>query len=185
MPLAHFSKVFGVKEVRLAQLLTDPAGGAATYGATVAVPGAKEVAITGVVNTKYLRGDNSLLDADAVFEHMEATFSFGKQNLDLYALMTDAAVVDAGVTPNQSSTWTFLRTTNLKYFQIDCRSVSADFIQGDVRFTLYKCKIMALPTMGLAEEDYRHAQLNVAVMPRIADNQWISEIFRETAAALP
>jgi hypothetical protein len=183
--VTHVSKVFAIKEARISKLLTDPTGAPpATYGASVVLSGSQKLTLAGTIKVVYLRGDNQLLDSDAVLETMTATLDYAKLNLDAMAVMFSTAVADTGTTPNQLATWPFKNTDTLNYFKIEARSAGADPIAGDVLFSLWKCKITAFPPIGLAEEDYQRSSLTLTVVPRLADNNWISPVIRETAAVL-
>ncbi len=185
MALVHYSKVFAVKEMKIAKMLTDPTGAPpATYGASIPLPGAKKLAITGVVNSKFLRGDNVLLDADAVWDSLSATIDYAKFSLDAMAVFYSTAVVDSGSTPNQLATLAMKNTDTLNYWKLEARSASADPIAGDFLFSLWKCKLGSFPTTGLMEEDYQLANATVNMVPRLADNNWLSVVLRETAVAL-
>src|SRR6266568_1930540 len=114
MPLVHYSKVFACKEIKIAKLLTDPTGvPPATYGASVPLVGSKKLQIQGTVNSKFLRGDNRLLDADAVMENITATVDYAKLSLDAMSVMFSTVVVDSGTTPNQLATWPMSNTDTL------------------------------------------------------------------------
>lgn len=185
MALSHVSKTFGTQQIRIAKMLTDPAGvPPATYGTSVALVGAKKVTIAGTINTKFLRGDNVLLDADTVWETLTATIDYAKLSLDAMAVMFSTAVVDSGTTPNQLATLGMKNTDTLNYFKLEARSVSADTIGGDVLFSLWKCKLASFPTIGVNEEDYQLSNISIVLVPRLADNLWLTPVLRETAAAL-
>jgi Tfp pilus assembly protein PilX len=185
MALSHFSKVFAIKELKIAKLLTDPtAAPPATYGTSSALVGSKKLTINGTVNSKYLRGDNRLLDADAVLDSVTAVVDYAKLSLDAMSIMFSTLVVDSGTTPNQLATWQLANTDSMNYFKIEGRAVGADPTAGDVLFSLWKCKISSFPTIGLNEEDYQVSALNLIVVPRLADNFWLQSVIRETAVAL-
>lgn len=185
MALSHFSKVFAVKELKIAKLLTDPTGAPpTTYGSSVALVGSKKLTIAGSVNSKYLRGDNRLLDADAVMDSVTATVDYAKLSLDAMAVMFSTVVVDSGTTPNQLATWQMANTDVMQYFKIEGRAAGADPAAGDVLFSLWKCKLSSFPTIGLNEEDYQTSSMGLVVVPRLSDNFWINVVIRETAVAL-
>jgi hypothetical protein len=185
LALVHYSKSFGVKEMKVAKLLTDPTGAPpATYGTSIPLVGSQKMSLTGVINSKFLRGDNMLLDADAVWDSLTATVDYAKISLDAMSVFYSTATVDSGTTPNQLATLGMKNTDVLQYFKLEGRSASADPIAGDFLFSLWKCKLASFPTLGLMEEDYQRAALTVNLMPRLADNLWISAVIRETAAAL-
>ena len=185
MPLAHFSKLYGTKDAKIAKLLTDPSGGSATYGTSIDVPGIKSVVLGGDIEVKELRGDNVLLDTDSSLSNITVTFNYAKLQLDALAVMLGGAVADSGVTPNQIAKWSLLGTDTLfANFKFSAQVFSTDFPGGDAIIELYKCKISSFPEMGTEEEDYQLLSQDATVVPRLADAKWLDISFRETTAAL-
>lgn len=189
MALSHVTKIFAVKEMKIAKLLTDPSGAPpATYGTSVPLTGAQKLTITGTVNTKFLRGDNRLLDSDAVLDSIKGVVDYAKVSADALAILFSTAAVDSGSTPNQLTTWQMASTDTMNYFKIEGRAASADLpasgTASDVLFSLWKCKIDIFPPLGLMEEDYQRSNFSFTALPRLADNYWLNVVVRETAVAL-
>lgn len=189
MPLSHFSKVFAVVDAKVAKLTADPSGGTPTYATSVDVPGIKTVGITGAIESKELRGDNALLDKDAIISNVAASVEHAKLSLDALAVFLGGSVVDAGTTPNQTATWDLVGGSTApskpQPFRIEALSATADTIGGAVKFTLHKCLLDSLPEMGLEEEDYRTSSFDVATTPlNGTGNKWLSVVLQETATAL-
>lgn len=184
MPLSHSTKVFAVTDCKIYPITADPEGGTTTYGAAVDVPGIKSVAITGSIESKTLRGDNRLLDSDAVLGGVEVAIEHGKLSLDVLSVMLGGAVVDDGTTPSETATWGLTDASKPMPFKLEAKSASADPIAGDVHFVLYKVALASFPEMGLAEEDYRTHSVSGAAMPRLSDGKWIDTVIHETAADL-
>lgn len=183
MTLSHFTKVYGSKKASIAALLTDPAGGSATYAASTVVPGIQQVAISGTVDSKELRGDNTLLDSDAVLHRIDVTIDWAKFNFDILATILGWTVVDAGTTPNQTVTADLVSPVSLGYFKLDVQAVTSDVIGGDIHFILPKLKISSFPDMGTAQEDYRLQKVQAIAVPLISTSKWITVQAHETAAA--
>lgn len=185
MPLNHVSKVFAIKDLKVFPLTADPAGGSATYGTGVDVPGAKSLTITGDVNTVELRGDNTSLDRASSLGTIDVAIEFAKLSLDVLSAITNATVVDSGTTPNQTAVWTLAGTSQLSYIGMTAIAVGADTITGDVMFSIYKAIPTSFPELGLAEEDYKTNSLSFGAVPLLATgNKWIGAALRETTAAL-
>jgi hypothetical protein len=183
--LSHVSKEFAIKECKISKMLTDPSGAPpATWAASVPLVGAKKLTYAEKIATKYLRGDSRPLDSDSVREQGDGTFSCAKLNLDAMAVFFGTAVVDSGSTPNQLATWKTLSTDQLNYFKLEARSLSADYVAGDILVTLYKCKLTSGPTRGMMEEDYQLFDFAFTFIPLLADNSWYQEVERETAVVL-
>ena len=187
MPLAHFSKMFAVEDAKVAKLLTDPAGGAATYGALIDVPGIKEVTLSGTIETKELRGDNSLLDIITKLRSLAITVSHAKMSLDLLPIFLGGTTADSGVTPSQKVTYDLAGTDAPNYFKFEAASPAngVDFVGGDGHMLLHKCMVSGIPDIGFAEEDYRNVGFSAASTPLLATGKkWLTVVFNETAAAI-
>lgn len=189
MPISHFSKVFAVQDAKVAKMLTDVSGGSATYATSVDVPGIKTVTISGSIESKTLRGDNALLDRDAVISEVSASVEHAKLSLDVLAVMLGGSVVDSGTTPNMVGTYSIVGGSTAPskpaYFRLEAVSVSADTVGGNVKFALPKAILDSMPDMGLAEEDYQTSSFDVQTMPLLATgNKWLDIVFSETAAVL-
>ena len=183
MTLSHVSKSYGSKAARIAPMLTDPAGGTPTYGSSVLVPGIQQVIITGTVDAKELRGDNTLLDADAVLRKIDVTIDWAKFSFDVLNAILGATIVDTGASPNQVTSMDITSPVILPYFKLEVQTASADPVGGDLHFTLWKLKISSFPEMGTALEDYRLQKVAAIAVPRISDGKWISPVENETKVA--
>lgn len=184
MPIKHFTKVFAVADAKIAPLLSDPEGGTPEYGPAVDVPGIKSVTVSGEIETKTLRGDNTLLDQDSVITGISVSFEYAKLSLDVLAAVLTAPVQDSGTTPDQIASMDITNTTRLRPFRFDAVSVSSDTIGGDVMLTLWKCVLSSFPELGMAEEDYKTQPLEAGAMPLLSTGKWLTPSIRETAEPL-
>lgn len=183
-PISHVTKVFAAKDAKVYPLTTDPAGGSATYGTGVDIPGLKKVEITGDINSAELRGDNALMDVQSAIGSIKVSVEFAKLSLDILAAFFGNLVTDSGTTPNQKSTWNLLGTSNLAYIGMTAQAVGADVVTGDVQFALPKLMLTSFPELGLEEEDYKTSKVEFAAVPRLADGKWLTAVLNETAAAV-
>lgn len=187
MPLSHISKAYAVEDAKIYEMTADPAGGSATYGTAIDVPGIKEVTISGTVNSKELRGDNALLDARSVLKSLSATVSHAKISLSVLPVLLGGATVDSGSTPNMLATFDLLGSDTPNYFKLVAKTPAdgADTIGGDVLITLHKCVVSGLPDIGFAEEDYRIVGFSAVCAPLLATaNKWMTIALRESAAVI-
>lgn len=188
MTLSHVTKVYGIKDCKIAKMTADPAGGSATYAASVDIPGVVSVALTQAMANKLLKGDNTLLDADVtVSDPWTGKLIFSKLGFDVEAVLFGATVVDAGTTPNQTVTLTQSGGTATtpsvpNYFRLEGIAANSDLIGGDLHMTWFKCKISG-GTAGFAEEDYMKADFDMIAIPRLSDGQWMTRVLNETATA--
>lgn len=186
MPLKHNSKVYAVTDCKIARLTSDPDGGAAVYGTSIDVPGIKSMEIGGDINSSELRGDNSLLDQTSTIGSVTVSVEHAKVSLDVLNILLGGTVTDAGVAPNQTSTFSLGRDSTPQYFRIEGKTPAngSDFAGGDVHFVLYKCIVSSFPDLGFAEEDYRTVSFEAVALPRLADGKQLDAVFNETAVAI-
>lgn len=189
MPLAHFSKRYGVNDAAVYKLTTDPSGAAPTYATKVDVPGVKSLDMGLDVKTQTLRGDNALLAADSVLEQVKGKLTYAKFSFDVWAAMLSSTVADSGTTPNQKSTMTVAQTDAPAYHKIEAQTKQVDYVTGDIHAIAYK----AMPGTiagGFNEEDYQEESYEFIAVPLIGTitggpaNAWFTLIANETAAAI-
>ncbi|MFF2228606.1 phage tail protein [Streptomyces globisporus] len=187
MPISRVTKLYAVKDAKIAPLLTDPAGGTPSYGVAIDVPGIKSMEISGDVEVKELRGDNQLLDSDSSLTNVTVAFPHAKLSLDVMAGLLGGDVTDAGTGSTESSTWDLDSDAKpLPFKLIGATPVGGgDLIGGDVHFTLHKCILSSFPGLGLAEEDYRTIETEARAVPLISTGKWLSVQINETAVAIP
>ena len=185
MALIHETKVFAASDCRISKLLTDPAGAPTTYAASVNVPGIKSLAVSRVYNQKELRGDNQLLDTEAILERITLKIAYAKLAFDAEAIITGATVTDSGTTPNQIAKLRVLPTDSIPNWKLEASCVRADVPGSDVHIVAYKCRISANLDMGLNDEDYQLFAFEATASPTIGTPlSWMDEIYNETAAVI-
>lgn len=186
MPLVHFTKVFAVEDAKMALVTADVAGAATTYGAVIDVPGVKSVKLTGDLEVKELRGDNTLLDKDAVLTALAIEVEHAKLGFDLLPAV-GLTIADSGTTPNQKVTASLVAGSRPKPFKFEAKTPTGgvDYLTGDHHIVLYKCIMNGFPEMGLAEEDYQTVTFGADAMPTQGTGQkWLDLVMNETAAVI-
>jgi hypothetical protein len=184
--LVHFTKVFACKDARIYPLTADT-GGAPTYGTGVDVPGVKSLEISGDIDKKELRGDNTLLDVFSVLKNVNGKLGHAKLSLDMLATMLGSAVVDSGTTPNQKATWSLTSASAPKYWKVEAATPTdgVDFVGGDLHVLFFKAVLSSFPGMGLAEEDYQVPGIEFGTVSAISNGKWMDVVANETAVAIP
>ncbi|MGW6598503.1 phage tail protein [Streptomyces sp. NPDC055036] len=187
MPISRVTKLYAVEDCKIFPLLTDPAGGTATYGEGIDVPGIKSMEISGDVEVKELRGDNGLLDSDAAISNITVSYPHAKLSLDVLKALVSSTVTDSGTTPSQKSKWSMKQGAKPLPYKIEGKTPTSggDLVGGDVHFRLFKCVMSSFPGLGLAEEDYRTVENEARAVPLISTGEWIDVEINETAAAIP
>ncbi len=190
MPLQHFTKVFAVTDAKLAQVTADAPGAATAYAASIDLPGIKSFKVTGTVDTKQLRGDNVVLDADSVLTELKVAVEHAKLSIDALAAMGIGAVTDTGTTPAQRAALSMTGPQGVapfraRPFKLSAVSATADPVNGNVDYVLSKCVLSKFPDLGLAEEDYQTASFEVSTFPCLGTGfKWFDLGLNETALAL-
>lgn len=187
--LSHQSKLFGVNDAALFKMLTDPPAAPPTYSSKVDVVGVKSLTAQLSMAVKTLRGDNTLLAADAVFQEIKGDLKFAKFNFDALAAATTATVSDTVGPPGLTKTTLsqFDLPANIK---IEAQSKQVDYIGGDVHFILWKCIGTSFDAFGFNEEDYNTQGISYTAFPLIGTptgfpaNSWASAVANETAIAI-
>lgn len=185
--LPHFTPVFSVDNAAWTPMLTDPPGGTSTYSTKIDVPGIQNVQLDPDLLQKELFGDNAIIARAAkarafIFKAMAAKIS-----LDLLASLLGGAVVDAGTTPNQTTTYTLLNSDAAKYGKLEYRVLGVELPGaaggGDLHFIGWKCKLSSTSLQANMEDFAPHA-FDVTAIARSSDGKMISLVENETAVAL-
>lgn len=187
MPLSAVSKFYAVSDAKIAKLTADPAGGTATYATSIDVPGIKGVTISGNIKTSELRGDNQLLDSNSTLTNITCSISYAKLSVDVLPVVLGGATAAAGVTPNQTQTYTLGGTDTFSYFRLEARTPTggSDSVTGSANITLHKLILSSFPDMGFSEEDYKIFAMEATAVPLLATgNKWLTVSLNETAVAL-
>lgn len=186
--LSHTTKLYAVEDCKIAPLTADPEGGTTTYGSLLDVPGIKSISLTGSVESKSLRGDNSLLDSDAVLTELSGSIEHAKLSLDVLAAILGFVVTDSGTTPSQVTNAILSGdTARLKPFALWGKTPTGGSdagLSGDSLLLFYKAKLSSFPEIGLVEEDYATVSMEFSIIPRLSDKKWVKIGLRETAAPL-
>ena len=187
MPLVHFTKWFAVEDAKLAPVTLDVSGSATTYGAIIDLPGVKTCQLDGTVDVKELRGDNTLLDKDAVLTGLKVKVEHAKVSLDTIAALFGLTVVDSGTTPNQKSTLSFVSGARPKPVKLEAKTPTGgiDYITGDGHIVFYKGILSGFPMQGFNEEDYQTVSFELECFPTNGTGlKWMDLVLNETAAAI-
>lgn len=187
MPISRVTKVYAIQDAKIAPLTADPTGGSATYGALIDVPGIKSLEISGDVEVKSLRGDNTQLATNSSITNVQVSVTHAKLSLDVLVAILGGTVTDSGTGSTEVSTWD-LSSTNatMPPFKLEgvTPSGGVDTVGGDLHVVLHKLTLASFPDLGFSEEDYRIASFTANADPLLSNSKWISIVLNETAAAI-
>lgn len=166
MTVSPVSKLYSTEDCKIAPMLSDEAG-FAEYGSLIDVPGIRAVTMTPQIESKELRGDNRLLDADSTIVGVELSATHAK--LSLAAL---EVILGGTYTPGESTS-SYRQTGGiaLPKWGIGWRTPDngGDSTDGDVQFVVTKCVVTAYQ-LGTAQEDYQELSFSAKGFVRLADD---------------
>ncbi|WP_069773033.1 phage tail protein [Streptomyces sp. LUP30] len=187
MPISRVTKVYAIQDAKISALTADPSGGPAVYGTPIDVPGIKSIEISGDVEVKSLRGDNTLLASNSAVTNVQASVSHAKLSLDVLVAILGGTVTDSGTGSTEVSTWDLSGTNaTLPPFKLEgvTPAGGVDLVGGDMHVVLHKLTLASFPDLGFSEEDYRIASFTANAEPLIANGKWVSIVLNETAAVI-
>lgn len=125
---------FGLRDVKIKPM----AAGSETPGTAVDLPNARTFSFSETGDSEELRGDDGVVAIHDLGAGVDWELEAGGISLEAVAAMYGGAVVSAGVTPNQTKTYTKLDTDVRPYFQVEGQAISDS--GGDFHVTVFKAK---------------------------------------------
>lgn len=183
MPQDGIVTPLGLADVKIAQMLTDPIGGTATYGSAYDIPGAQSISFKPDFLDKELRGDNKVLDQYSKVQSISGSAKHAKISLALMAIFMGGTISDSGSSPNEKRTLTVLGSDKPSYFslegQVDYRGGEA--VGGDFHVRFAKVKITNF-SCEFQSEDYAVVSFDWKAIPRSDD---VLYVWEENETAVP
>lgn len=174
---------YGLREVKISKLLTDPSGGSATYDNPVALPAAQTIEITPEIQSAQLEGDDTIVALFAQLDGFKGKIGYGKANLDAEAVLLGGTRADSGTTPNQIAELTHSSGQSLPYFKIEGRVVDADGASTDIYLQILKCRVTGMSESS-ANKKFGEQSLDFMAVRRESDSKMYVKQARETGSAL-
>lgn len=186
MALPTVSKLLELKDVKITPLDSDPSGGAPSYGTPVDVPGIMKLSMAPDMLKKELSGDNQVLDVWSKVRAVKWTIQHAKLSLGALSVILGGSVTLAGVSPNQTQTYSLSASDDPKYFKIEGQVVYVDEGLGDAHFVLYKCKAETAPKWDVTDMsgDFAKVQGDGLAIPLLSNGKMFDIVFNETAVAV-
>jgi hypothetical protein len=177
MSLATESKVLGINDGKMFELLTDTSA-SLTYDAGIDVPGITSLKTTPNFTSKELKGDESILDEYAKLDSIDWSFENSILSLTALSILLGGNVAASGVTPNMKQTYTLKSSDVPEYFKLEAK---ADYTAvGDVHIVLFKCKANKVE-YTLTGEDYAKVTASGTAIGTVNDTKVKEIVFNETA----
>jgi hypothetical protein len=183
--LSRVTKLYSVQDAKISPLLTDPAGGTATYGTIIDVPGIQTMEISGSIEVKKLRGDNGPLATNSHHRH-QVQVTHAKLSLDVLARSSAAPSPTPAPPRRRSRVGPDPATATLPPFKLEGITPpnGVDIIGGDLHWVLYKCTLTAFPDLGFARRTTASG-FTAGCDPLLSTGKWIDAVLNETAFRSP
>lgn len=151
MAIAKSSGIFGIKSLKIAELLTDVEGSAPTYGTAVDVVGIQSLTVKKNSTEKKSKGDEKTLAVHYSFEDFDVSWNNAEVPTKAIEIIEGtAAAVESG-TPADTLTITESGNDNGKYFKIMAMAKEGTNVKN-VGVQLFK--VRGTFTYDLKGEDY-------------------------------
>lgn len=175
------SYTFGVKDCIIAPVLTDPSGGAMTFGTEVDVPGILSVTVGGNVSNKTLRGDNTILASRSTVSEVTATVEHSVLSLDVLAELFGGTVTQ-GSTDNRSY-FDAPDGTTPPPFKLEAICAAGE--NGDEAFGLiiFKCVLASFPAPNVQDDEFSTFTFDVTGVAPIGTDPSYRYVVNDTGAS--
>ena len=173
----HDLKVFPI--TALGDAATDP-----TYGAAVDVPGVSAVTLEESITEATLRGDGRVLDSRSVLESLGLSFTYGKLDPDVLAVLDGGTVS----TNTAGDTTRYIRDMSsvIPYFGFAALVSEVDNPGGAAKIYGYRAKINGGTLFGAEDNSYGQPAFDANVIPLDVDpNPLFAVDLEDTGSALP
>lgn len=166
-------KVYGISDCKISKLLQDD-DTALTYDSPVDVPGIRQIALKPIITETELRGDDQIVDSNAILEGFEFTIENAKISLEALEILEGGTFTDdatAGV-----GTYTNKNTDKMPYFKLEGQATKGNET-GDVHVVLYKCRCTGGVEITFQNQEYAIVSASGKCVPTIYDGK-IRDIVR-------
>jgi hypothetical protein len=184
MAAPHVAALLSVTDAKIHQLLTDPAGGTATYGSAIDIPDMTGVTLSGDTDIKERRGDGVVRDSRQILTGVTLAFTNTALPLDALAVIQGGTVVDSGSGTSEVATYTLSKGNTPKYLKFEAQCTDAGTGLGDFHLVAYKCKLTNFVEIGLTDDDFQTYSWELGVVARDSDDKYYDLVLNETVAAI-
>lgn len=178
MPLTNTPLPFGLNDVKVAVL--NPA--TEEPGTLVDFPNARTFSFSETSDSEELRGDDGVVAVHDLGSGVDWELEGGGYPFEAVAVMYGGTVASAGVTPNQTKTYTKLDNDIRPYFAVIGKAISDS--GGDFHIRLFKCKATGELSGELADGSFWLTGASGRAIGRTADRKLYEIKQNETATAI-
>lgn len=140
MALAKSSGLFGIRDAKIYELLTDIAGAAPTYDVGVDVPGIKSLGMDKKVDSKDSRGDEMLLDTEDTLTQIDVSWENAELPMTVCSIIENSTLTTSGTAETEKHVLTEAGGSSGNYFKISGLAKRGSNGVADVQVDLFKVK---------------------------------------------
>lgn len=181
--LSPTTYVAAIDSARISPLLTDPLGGAATYGASIVVPGVTEITATPKVKTVEINGDNQNLATLTFTNNCDVKFDFAEFSFDLIPYIWGGILSTTGTDPNGVKRWDWGFERGA-LFKLEGRAIGTLDPGSDFHVVLGRVNIITPPPVGMKYQDTTAMSCAGVAYKLRSTGTALSAIYNQTAVAV-
>lgn len=176
MALPNTDPFFSVTDCKIAKLLTDPAGGSATYAPYIDVP--IDSVSTSLQQFKAeLRADGKRRDNYTENDVVTGSFTISELAMDVLATVLGVTLSTTGTGSTEKKSLTIKATDTIPYFLLAFKApYSPESSVADKHACVYKCKITGVE-FGGGDRQYTKPVVNFEALPRLSDDKLAAYVF--------
>lgn len=175
----------GFRDLKVAQVTSDPVGGPVVLATRYDVPLVQDGEMTYTYTIVEIKGDDKTARVARKIDKVEGSFKVGAENFDVVGMLQGAIVgAVTGSAPNQTQSMTITSDSKPAYFELWMQVMDAEEGGGDLQRRLHKCCITNQKE-GFSQDGAREIEFSFLAIPRDADNYIETRTKNETAVAIP
>lgn len=172
---------FNMDDLKIRELLTDPAGGPNTWGAFIDALGVQDFQISPEYTSVDLPGDGVILDKFTKLKKLTGSFTC-QMVFAMMEVLIGGEFLTSGSSPNEKGVFTISSDDLPKFFEFDAQSLyrgGSDAAGGDFHIVVCKAKMTSFQ-YSMATEQYALMTVNWEGVPRLSDGVFGQFIENET-----
>lgn len=175
-----------LRDVKVAELLTDPGDAEPTYGEWVDLAGALTLQVSPEMVTKNLMGDSITMDTYSRTTGINFTATNSVLSFSGLKVVLGGKVTTAGSEATETVTYSMTaETATPPYFKLEGKwdYASTDGTVADAHIVMHKCRISEAPdfTINDASGDFGECSFSGVAVPTRKDGKWMDMVLNATA----
>ncbi|MBN9415981.1 MAG: Ig-like domain-containing protein [Candidatus Eremiobacteraeota bacterium] len=175
----------GFRDLKIAPIISDIAGGSTTLDTRIDVPLVQDGELTYTYTIVEIKGDDKTARIARKIDKVEGSFKVGAEDFVVTGVLQGATVgAITGSNGNQTQSMTITSDSKPKYFEFWMQVMSAEEDNGDLQRRLHKC-VITNEKESFSQDGAREMEYTFMAIPRDSDNYIETRTRNETAVAIP